>query len=177
QRYASADAAGRVGLIYSNFATFLGTVDSRTDGLVYLIENEKALSRRKANGNLGVRVQTSTISDITGNTATGNVMTRDALVECDFSGGVLDGTERGDLFIKEAYLLQDMRRDYKLFVTQLYNLEEREREMLVCFMKRNKSLSQLADELSIEESSVRKRLSRSRKKLWGQMIDYMEGRV
>ena len=112
-RYAKADAMDRINLIYNNFASFLGVVESRTEGLVYLIENEKATNRRHENGDLGVRVQKSTISDPTGNTATGNVMTRDALIACDFSGGVLDGTDMGEAFIREALILKDMRRDYK----------------------------------------------------------------
>lgn len=175
--YASANAVGRINLIYRNYATFLGVVDSRTDGLVYLIENEKATNRRHANGDTGIRVQKSTISDPTGDTATGNVMTREALIACDFSGGVLDGTDRGELFRKEAFVLKAMRRDYQLYIQQLGSLGDREREIFLCYIEGKKTIDDLADELGIEYCSVRKKLYRARLKVRDLMIDYMEGRV
>ena len=176
-RYAKADAMDRINLIYNNFASFLGVVESRTEGLVYLIENEKATNRRHENGDLGVRVQKSTISDPTGNTATGNVMTRDALIACDFSGGVLDGTDRREAFIREALILKDMRRDYKLFNDQLNCLEEKEREIVLNFIERKKTMNELAEELCIDSYSVKKKLRRSKKKVMDLMTDYMEGRL
>ncbi len=176
-RYAKADAMDRINLIYNNFASFLGVVESRTEGLVYLIENEKATNRSRENGDLGVRVQKSTISDPTGNTATGNVMTRDALIACDFSGGVLDGTDRREAFIREALILKDMRRDYKLFNDQLNCLEEKEREIVLNFIERKKTMNELAEELCIDYYSVKKKLRRSKKKVMDLMTDYMEGRL
>ena len=176
-RYAKADAMDRINLIYNNFASFLGVVESRTEGLVYLIENEKATNRRHENGDLGVRVQKSTISDPTGNTATGNVMTRDALIACDFSGGVLDGTDRREAFIREALILKDMRRDYKLFNDQLNCLEEKEREVVLNFIERKKTMNELAEELCIDYYSVKKKLRSSKKKVMDLMTDYMEGRL
>ena len=176
-RYAKADAMDRINLIYNNFASFLGVVEIRTEGLVYLIENEKATNRRHENGDLGVRVQKSTISDPTGNTATGNVMTRDALIACDFSGGVLDGTDRREAFIREALILKDMRRDYKLFNDQLNCLEEKEREVVLNFIERKKTMNELAEELCIDYYSVKKKLRRSKKKVMDLMTDYMEGRL
>lgn len=176
-KYAKADAMDRINLIYNNFASFLGVVESRTEGLVYLIENEKATNRRHENGDLGVRVQKSIISDPTGNTATGNVITRDALIACDFSGGVLDGTDRREAFIREALILKDMRRDYKLFNDQLNCLEEKEREIVLNYIERKKTMNELAEELCIDYYSVKKKLRRSKKKVMDLMTDYMEGRL
>ena len=96
KQYADADAAGRVDIICKNYPIFLGIVDSSTDGLIYVIENEKAFNRKSTNGDLGVRVQKSRSTDTTADTAINNVMTRDALIACDFSGGVLDGTDRAE---------------------------------------------------------------------------------
>ena len=42
-------------------------------------------------------MQTSGIhSDITADTAISNVITRDAIIACDFSGDVLEGVDRGE---------------------------------------------------------------------------------
>ena len=48
-----------------------------------------------------------------------NVMTREALINCDFSGDVMEGVDRAEEFIRDAYLLRDMRKDYELFNRQL----------------------------------------------------------
>ena len=48
KQYADADAAGRVDIICKNYPIFLGIVDSSTDGLIYVIENEKAYNKRSS---------------------------------------------------------------------------------------------------------------------------------
>ena len=114
--YARADAAGRVDIICKNYSNFIGIVDGYTEGLRYMIESEKAYNRKKNHGDLGVRVQTSGIhSDITADTAISNVITRDAIIACDFSGDVLEGVDRGEKYQREAYTLRRMRevRDLK----------------------------------------------------------------
>lgn len=48
-----------------------------------------------------------------------NVITREALINCDFSGNVLDGVDQAEVYIRDAYILSDMRKDYNLFNSQL----------------------------------------------------------
>ena len=97
--YARADAAGRVDIICMNYSNFIGIVDGYTEWLRYMIESEKAYNRKKNHGDLGVWVQTSGIhSDITADTAISNVITRDAIIACDFSGDVLEGVDRGEKY-------------------------------------------------------------------------------
>ena len=177
KEYAAADAAGRVKLIYSNFSNFLGIIDSRIDGLVYLIENEKAYNRRAQNGDLGVRVQTSKISDITGNTATSEADTRNAIIICDFSGGELDDTDKSDEYKEEAIMLKRMRRDYQLFNNQLNRLDEKDRELLIWYMKSHDDVAAEAEKLGIAIDSVRKQVFRTKQAVFKQTIDYMEGRL
>lgn len=98
----------------------MGIVDGYTDGLRYMIEAEKDSNSRNDIAELGVRVQTGGMtSDPTAKHAIRNVMTRDALINCDFSGDVLDGVDHPEAYMKDAYILKDMRRDYKLFNSQL----------------------------------------------------------
>ena len=89
-RYAKADASGRVDIICSHYAVFIGIIESSVDGLVFLIEDEKINARRAEKLALGVRVQSSGYSDPTGNTVAGEDEIRRAIIECDFSGGVLE---------------------------------------------------------------------------------------
>lgn len=177
RQYAAADAAGRVKLIYCNFATFLGIIDTRVEDLLYMIENEKSFNRREELGDLGVRVQKSGISDITGNTATSNVMTRDALIGCDFSSGVLDGTDRGEAFKKEALIIKQMRKDYELFNNQLNCLVPKDREMLLKYIEAHEPIANIADEKGIAVDSARKYIFRIKQMITKQMVECMEGKI
>ena len=56
KEYAAADASRKVDLIYKHFSVFLRAVDSRTAGLMYLIENEKISNKRAEEGELWVKV-------------------------------------------------------------------------------------------------------------------------
>ena len=135
--YAKADSAKKVDIIIRNYPNFLGIVDGYTEGLRYMIENEKAFNRKKNSGDLGVRVQTSgNHSDITANSAISNVITRDAIIACDFSGDVLEGVDRGEEFQRDAFLLKTMRNDYELFNRQLGILDKEEAEVFVQFIRK-----------------------------------------
>jgi hypothetical protein len=120
KKYEKADASKRVDIICSNYPNFIGIVDSYTEGLKYMIQNEKEYNRKSQRGDLGVRVQVSGLcSDKTGDAAIENVMMEEAIITCDFSGDILKGTDRGIEFEKQAYILRRMRTDYALFNKQL----------------------------------------------------------
>ena len=90
--YVDASSAKRVDIIIKHYTDFLGIVDGYTEGLRYMIECEKESNSHRALGDLGVRVQTGgTTSDPTAKKAIRNVMTREALINCDFSGDVMEG--------------------------------------------------------------------------------------
>lgn len=177
KQYADADAAGRVDIICKNYPIFLGIVDSSTDGLIYVIENEKALNRKSTNGDLGVRVQKSSCSDTTADTAISNVMTREALIACDFSGGVLDGTDRPEEFKQKAFILQKMREDYDLFNSQLNSLKPQERELFVGFISKEMDYGMIADEIGSGLDYAVLKIHRAKMKIKAQMIDYFEGNI
>ena len=78
--YAKQSASGKVDFICRNYPNFKGIVDGYTEGLKYMIEEEKALTARNAVGDTGVRVQKSGLSDPTAKKAINNVITRDAII-------------------------------------------------------------------------------------------------
>lgn len=118
--YVNATSAKRVDIIIRHYTDFMGIVDGYTEGLRYMIECEKESNSRQDVGDLGVRVQTGGMtSDPTAKKAIRNVLTREALINCDFSGDVMDGVDRADEYMRDAYLLRDMRKDYELFRRQL----------------------------------------------------------
>ena len=56
--YTGATNEKRIDIIIKNYTEFIGIVDGYTDGLRYMIENEKESNYRQSVGDLGVRIQT-----------------------------------------------------------------------------------------------------------------------
>lgn len=177
KQYADADAAGRVDIICKNYPIFLGIVDSSTDGLIYVIESEKEYNKRSSHGDLGVRVQSTRNNDATADTAINNVITRDALIACDFSGGVLDGTDRAEEFKREAHTLRRMRDDFDLFNSQLKILKPDERQLFLGFITREKDYGMIADEIGSGLDYAVQKIHRAKMKVKVQMVDYLEGNI
>ena len=78
-----------------------------------MIINEKKNNLREEQEILGVRVQTSGIkSDSTAKSAIDNVVTKQAIVECNFSGDMLEGVDQRIVYLKlcEDNTLTDTRK-------------------------------------------------------------------
>ena len=175
KKYAVADASRRVDLIYKYYSVFLKTVDGRIEGLLYLIENEKESNRRAEDDDLGVRIQRSRLSKA--DESISHVTIREALKTCDFSGGVLDGTDREEEFKKEAFLLKVMRHDYDLFKRQVECLDEEDRSIFVSYIDRKKSTGEIAAEIGSGADTTRNRIYKIKLEVKENMLEYFEGRL
>ena len=175
--YVDASSAKRVDIIIKHYTDFLGIVDGYTEGLRYMIECEKESNSHRALGDLGVRVQSGgSTSDPTAKKAIRNVMTREALINCDFSGDVMEGVDRAEEFIRDAYLLRDMRKDYELFNRQLSILGT-EKETFEKYLRREKTLIDIAEEQGITYESAQQKIHRIRRKVKKQVVGFMDGKM
>lgn len=175
--YVDANSAKRVDIIIKNYTNFMGIVDGYTEGLRYMIECEKDSNSHREIGALGVRVKISvSTSDSTAKKAIRNVMTREALINCDFSGDVMDGVDRAEEFIREAYLLRDMRKDYELFNRQLSILGT-EKETFEKYLRREKTLIDIAEEQGITYESAQQKIHRIRLRVKNQVVGFMDGKM
>jgi len=174
--YASADAAGKFELICKNYSTFLGTVESFTEGLRYMIESEKEYNRSVARNELGVRVQGSskTHSNVTEDMAINRILTREAIVECDFSGGVLNGVSQQKEVQEQARVLRNMRKDYELFNCQLKLLDVKEAQVFLWYLMKEKDLASIAENEGIEYHSMVQRIRRTKDKVKCQMLLFLK---
>ena len=175
--YVDASSAKRVDIIIKHYTDFLGIVDGYTEGLRYMIECEKDSNSHRELGDLGVRVQTGgTTSDPTAKKAIRNVMTREALINCDFSGDVMEGVDRAEEFIRDAYLLRDMRKDYELFNRQLSILGT-EKETFEKYLRREKTLIDIAEEQGITYESAQQKIHKIRLRVKKQVVGFMDGKM
>ncbi len=77
EQYADADTSGRIDILIKYYPNFLRLVEGYKQSLRYIIKQEKEYKPRAARGVLGVRVQTSEISDPTAREAIDNIMIMD----------------------------------------------------------------------------------------------------
>jgi len=176
KEYVKANPSQRVDIILRYYPSFMGMVEGYTEGLRYMIECEKESNRRQDKGNLGICVQTGGLSDPTANAAIRNVLTREALIQCDFSGGVLIGVDRAEQYMKDAYMLKDMRREYELFEKEL-NILGVERDLFVKYLCKEWSIADVAEKVGISYESAQQKIHSLRSRVKRNVVCYMSGQI
>lgn len=176
-RYVNGTPAQRVDIILQNYPEFMGMVEGYTEGLRYMIECDQESVRRSDMGELGVRVQKGgAYSNPTQAMACRNIMTREALISCDFSGNIMEGLDRAEEYMKEAYALKDMRKEYILFQNQLGSLG-RDKDVFEKYLNKEMSLSEIAVKRGITYESAQQKVHMIRSKLKKRVINFMEGKT
>lgn len=173
--YEKKSVAGKVDFICKNYANFIGIVDSYTEGIRYMIEDEKATAFSSSVEELGIRVQKSRSYDGEQMKAINNVLTRKAIIECDFSGGILDGVENPERYIRDAKILRQMRKHYDLFNSQIKSLQPKEQDFFLSYLRRTNKLSDMADEAGIGYDSLIQKYNKTKKKITVLMAGFLEG--
>ena len=113
-------------------------------------------------------------SDPTARKAINNVITREALINCDFSGNVLDGVDQAEVYIRDAYILRDMRKDYNLFNSQLGILGT-EKETFTKYLQKEKTISDIAEDQGITYESARQQMQKIKVRMKKQVKRFMDG--
>lgn len=177
RQYVQADSRRKVDMIFKHYSDFLGIIEGYTEGLRYMIENEKNYNRRTLKGDLGVRVQGGGhISDPTATTAIRKVMTMEALINCDFSSDVLEDVENAEEYIRDAYILRGMRDDYRLFNGQLAILGDK-RDFFIKYLRGEINLTEYASELGISYETAKQKTYNIRNRIRNQVVGFMDNNM
>ena len=75
------------------------------------------------------------------------------------SGNVLDGVDQAEVYIRDAYILRDMRKDYNLFNSQLGILGT-EKETFTKYLLKEKTISDIAEDQGITYESARQQMQK-----------------
>lgn len=160
QMYAESTPDKRIDIICKNYHNFEAIIKGKISALMFSIEEEKEFNRREGRGDLGIRVKTSGYhSDVTWDTGVNETLLEKAIIKCDFSGGILDGTDDEDKHIRDACTLNRMRREYNLFNSQMGYLSSPQKKLLLEYLTREKSIEDLAEQEGIQYRSVQKKIS------------------
>lgn len=92
------------------------------------------------------------------------------------SGNVLEGVDRAEMYIRDAYILRDMRKDYNLFNSQLGILGT-EQDMFLRYIRKEATLGVLAEERGISYETVQQKMVKIKNRLKQQVVGFMEGNL
>lgn len=162
KKYADADVNGRLEIILKNYPRFMQMVDGYEQCLSIIIRNERDYNRKKNRSDLGIRVQTSTISDTTAQTAIENVSIQEAIRAGDVEAA-LKGADDYEKHAVEIRTLVNMREDYQILTNQFLFLEEKEGAMFSDYISKRRSVAAIADDEGLAYETIRWRLKETRK--------------
>ena len=124
KQYEEANVSGRIEILIKYYPNFIRLVEGYEQSLSFIIKEEKAYKHRQAKGELGVRVQTSGMSDPTAREAIDNIMIMDAIRAGDLSSIIRDLDEEvSKLHEAEVATLQNMKEDHSVLQSTFYYLD------------------------------------------------------
>ena len=147
QAYRSSDAEGRLKIMMDNYCVFPKLIRKMEKKMQYRIKYEKDYLRSSYRGELGVRVQTSKMSDPTFEEAATNIMIETALKIGKDEDGLLNGIENAAEYEADMKILSVMRMDYELLEEIIEDLADDDSKWLKEYLSGEKLLKEIAAEL------------------------------
>ena len=171
--YSTSSTSKRVDIILNNFAGFERILSGYEKSLSATIKREREFNRRQRLGDIGIRVQTSGISDPTCNEVVNRLEIQEAIHRGDWRNALKDA----DDFFKhcnEIQTIELMRNDYDIVSGQLDSLNDDDYRLYVKYLNTNMTYIELADDFGLTHDAVRTRLYRSRATVKANSIFFME---
>ena len=149
EEYATAPIVKKIDIILEYFSGFEKIIEGYEKCISIQIRNEREFNRRKDYAELGVRVQTSNISDTTQKIAIENVSIQEAIRAGDMDEA-LRGAEEIERHRREIQTLNDMRDDYVIVSSQVYLLQGADLSIFTRYLSKLESMSSIAEDTHIE---------------------------
>lgn len=159
--YNIADSEGKVRLMLDNYTTFMHMVNAYEFGLINKIREERVTNRRIARGELGVRVQTSNLSDPTSSEGD----ERDEISNAVKAGDYITALRGADEFEEhkaEITSLKNMREDYALVCSQ-FGTAGKDGKLFERYLSHEFDLLTIADTEGVSLDAIKQRFRRVRK--------------
>ena len=175
EAYADASIEKKIKFILENYSGFEKMLEGYEQCLTIQIRTEREFNRRKNQADLGIRVQTSGLSDTTARIAIENVAIEEAIKKGDIED-VVKGTEEADKHRREIFTLLNMKEDFVLVSSQILLLCGDEHELFRKYLEGRESITDMADARGISYNCVQKRINRSKKIVISQSTLFMESK-
>ena len=148
--------------LLSNFERFPRMIARYESNWEIVVKAEKRYNSVSANGNLGVRVQKSGTSDPTMNEAISNIEIQQASSDTELRI-MLKETDHPEEHLVEKLIIQDMQDDYAIILNAIHSLDKADAELFLSYLKKEKSVQEIAAKCNIQYSSAKRKVYDIRK--------------
>ena len=174
EQYADSNVGERIEIMIKYYPNFNRLVEGYEKSLGFIIKQEKEQKRRSARGELGVRVQTSGISDPTAREAIDNIMIAEAIREGELSGIIAELDEDViRLHEREVRTIQNMKEDYSIFQDAFFYLDPDDADVLIKYLECGRHTEKLAYELDIRPDALKMQMCRAKKVIVGKTTNIL----
>lgn len=169
--YKKAPAEKRLSIMLEYYPVFPGMLRKIEKKTEYKIKSEQERMRSRSRGELGVRVQTSNVSDTTANEAVANVTLEEAFKTGEISKGLLKGIENAPEFEETIRMVSIMKMDFELLEDILSGFGREDSIIIKKHLSEGKSYRVIAEEEDCSTDSVRRKFTRIREEISEEIID------
>lgn len=169
--YKAANPEGRFEIMYEHFSFFPKVITKIEKKMKYKIKADREYLRSHSKGELGVRVQTSNLSDPTADEAVANVSLEEAFMTGEAGGQLLKGLENADKYREDIRYISIMRMDYGLFVDCIEGLDEEENLLMTEYLSNKKYLKEIAVDLNMSYANVKIKLREIKQSLMDEVTE------
>ncbi len=172
--YKKSEPEDRFFIIYNNYVSFPKLIKKIEKKLQYIINAEKEFVRNQHRGELGVRIQTSNLSNITAEVAISNVMLEDSFKTGKFDPEALKGVEDAAKYEEYIRILKLMRMDYELIEEIVGALDPEDYKTFKATRIEGKLLRDIAKSNDRTLICIKKRVAKIRDEIKEEAIECME---
>ncbi len=172
--YRQTDADGRFSLMMTNYNAFPGIIKNAEIKILYRLKSEREYARSRSKGELGVRVQGSSMVDITADEAMDIVAIKDSFRTGRFPAALLKGVEGAEDYLEVIRTIYRMHMDYELLQGLVESLEERDAGLFRMHVVDGLYYKEIGDKEGQNAESIRKRMQKLRNWLRDEIVDLLE---
>ncbi len=169
--YKKASAEKRLSIMLEYYPVFPGMLRKIEKKTAYKIKSEQERMRSRSRGELGVRAQTSTISDTTANEAVTNVTLEESFRTGDVSEGLLKDIENAMDYEEIIRMVSIMKMDFELLEDILSGFGREDSIIIRKHLSEGKSYRVIAEEEECSKDSVKRKFTRIRNEIYGEIIE------
>ena len=172
--YRMADPRGRLEIVFDNYHIFPKVIRKMEKKTKYKIKAEREYMRSHSRGELGVRVQTSNLSDVTADEAIANVTIEEAFVTGALDTGILQGIENASEYEADIRIISIMKDDFELVEECVEDMDDVDSRLMKGFLVQRKYIKELACDFNLSYDTVKRRIRTLKDCIRDDVIDCME---
>ena len=173
--YREADAEERFTLMMDNYNAFPKIIRKMERKTKYRIVTEHERMRSAHRDELGVRIQTSGLSDPTAAEAEADMLLDEAFKTGKIDISICRGLENGEVYRADILIISRMKRDFELLVGIIEDLDDEDNSQCIKeYLEKQKLMKELADDRGRSYEAIKKRIEKIRADIRKEMLGCLE---